>query len=558
MIGSENKNERIMSKYSKYIFLVGLLALMYLVHKYIYLYADDLYYSRDAQAAMNNIPEYAFKELKTNGRVWVHLLLQGLLLDKILYFRIVNPIVITLVAYLMFKVSVGDSINNKKFLIGTGVSSLFFLLLPIEISGTTLYYAACSLNYLYPTAVVILYGYLVVKEHRKISQGYKTNLLLIIIALFAGSSTQQGGMIAIGFTVMASIYYIVFEKKKVSIKIIWYYISLFLAYGTIIFGSILRMKADSGRGSEMRISDTFAQLIKVNIFSKPAFLFVAIISICSIFTVIYYSYKNKGVYVVSKWVKVFDKLISITFALSLIVYAYMIFTRDLSGNLFEIGGKSVVFIIGFTVLYLIMNLYATYLILIKEKKPFYLFCVVNAIGAQIMLIVADPRYAGAYKIMFPSLMLMMIFVIYVVVRFFDNKLFVTLITLTIFISIVPVKNIKLILLILGLIIVLLGILFTLRSRLNNWFKVFIISTCVMLSMANMYKIYSGYKDVGYYQEYNVKAIEEYKENPGMPELILKKVPGSRFGYNLGNWNDMPYFMKQCYGISEDVVIKYID
>ena len=52
----------------KYIFLIALLVIMYAIHKYIFLYADDLYYSRDAVASMNNIPAFALEELKANGK----------------------------------------------------------------------------------------------------------------------------------------------------------------------------------------------------------------------------------------------------------------------------------------------------------------------------------------------------------------------------------------------------------------------------------------------------------------------------------------------------------
>ena len=70
--------------------------------------------------------------------------------------------------------------------------------------------------------------------------------------------------------------------------------------------------------------------------------------------------------------------------------------------------------------------------------------------------------------------------------------------------------------------------------------------------------YLGYRRTSVEVEYNLKAIEEYQASNDKSKLTLKKVPPSLYGYNLGNWNTMPYFMKQCYRISEDTIIEYID
>ena len=50
-----------------------------------------------------------------------------------------------------------------------------------------------------------------------------------------------------------------------------------------------------------------------------------------------------------------------------------------------------------------------------------------------MLLVADARYADTYRVMFPSLILMMIFVVYSIVKFFENKFFIIFLTLAIYI-----------------------------------------------------------------------------------------------------------------------------
>jgi hypothetical protein len=69
-------------------------------------------------------------------------------------------------------------------------------------------------------------------------------------------------------------------------------------------------------------------------------------------------------------------------------------------------------------------------------------------------------------------------------------------------------------------------------------------------------IYNGYKEASYAQSYNVNAINEYHKNGNKGVLKLKKVPPTHYGYNVGNWNAMPAFMRQCYKLNLDTIIKY--
>ena len=162
-------------------------------------------------------------------------------------------------------------------------------------------------------------------------------------------------------------------------------------------------------------------------------------------------------------------------------------------------------------------LYVGGLILAYKDNPFILSCMINAIGAQIMLIVADARFASTYKIIFPSLMLMFIFITYTFNEIYNDKFRLSKVTYFAFVL-------------------------------------------VLLFSAFLYyrDNYLGYRRTSVEVEYNLKAIEEYQASNDKSKLTLKKVPPSLYGYNLGNWNTMPYFMKQCYRISEDTIIEYID
>lgn len=72
--------------------------------------------------------------------------------------------------------------------------------------------------------------------------------------------------------------------------------------------------------------------------------------------------------------------------------------------------------------------------------------------------------------------------------------------------------------------------------------------------------YTGYQSAAEIQNFNLQAINEYHNSSNKTVLELKSIHPELFpfGYNLGNWNEMPYFMKQCYKINEDTVINYIN
>ena len=197
----------------------------------------------------------------------------------------------------------------------------------------------------------------------------------------------------------------------------------------------------------------------------------------------------------------------------------------------------------------------------KRNYPFLLFNAINAIGAQIMLLVVDARFAAAYKVMFPSLLLLSIFIFYTFLAFRQNILFLSLAFFLITISLQEKV------LILGggasLVLTLLFYLFEINRRGISKGR----ASLILLGFGVLFCLICGavfgvtlrgYYKLSLPQNYNLKAIKKYHEGEKKGELLLKKVPPSYYGYNLGNWNEMPDFMRQCYGIKEDTPIKYID
>lgn len=504
----------IKKRLKEYTPLIILLGLMYLIHRYIFIYADDLYYSRDAKIGLSYLPDLMLKELNVNGRVWVHVLLTFLVRYDALLFRVVNPIIITLGALLISKIGVYNN-KDRSIFPSAIITSLLFIALPTQIVSTTIYYAACSLNYFYPTIVSILFGYLLLKYYSNEENLNKLHIGIIIVAFFSASSTQQAGAIGIGFAVLITLYLVFIKKNRLKIKYYVNFVPLILGYSLVTFGSIKRMLLEKDSGVEIEITKTINEILKTNIFSKPVTVFILLISLSTIIWLIKYSKSNNNYF------KYFNLMLSLGIFIASLCYIYVVILRGYEVDIFNSGSVSLkikLFYIGFACLYLFSIIYSGILILIDKKNPFILSCIINAIGAQMMLIVADSRFASAYKIIFPSLLLMFIFITYTFTElYYENNI-----------------------------------------KLNKVLFCIITIVFSLISIKFFYNNYEGYKKTAVEINYNLEAIKEYNNSDDKSILKLKKVPPSLYGYNLGNWNNIPYFMKQCYKINEDTIIEYID
>lgn len=513
IIHTDKKRFEIVKNFTPFILLI---ACMYIIHKYVYIYADDLYYSRDAQIGISYLPNFMLKQLNTNGRVWVHVLLSILVRYDALLYRIINPIIITLGAFLIAKIS-NNKRGNDKIFPAAIISSLLFLAIPTQIANTTVYYAACALNYLYPTLVAISFGYVFLVYYLNKENISKINLGIIILGFFAASSTQQAGAIGIGYAVLVSIYIIFIKGYKLSIKYLINFIPLILGYGLVTFGSIKRMLFEKNSGVEVKISETFIEILKTNIFSKPVALVTIFTCICLVLWIIRFGREYEH----NKIIKYFNISLAIGLLISSLCYIYVVIIKGYSIESVILGNiinKKVLFYLGFTIIYIFSMLYVGILILINKDNPFILASMINAIGAQVMLLVADSRFASAYKIIFPSQLLMFIFICYTLTELYYEK----------------------------------------SINLNKILFYILIIPFSVIAFRYYFKNYNGYKNTSIEIEYNLNTIKEYQDSSDKTSITLKKVPYSIYGYNLGNWNDMPYFMKQCYRINEDTIINYIE
>ncbi len=328
------------------------------------------------------------------------------------------------------------------------------------------------------------------------------------------------------------------------------------------------------------MSEVVSELIKTNIFSLPAAPFVAIICLSCVFWLWHKGNSDNR----------FHRVLGIALGLATLSYLYLLLNENI---VFQLPGVNTLTLVGmatlsFVLIFLFSLLYVSYFLLSQGQTPFLFFNSINAIGAQLMLLVVDARFAATYKVMFPSLLLLSVFIFYSIATFRKNLLFlvlalgiITLIPLSSFLfslyyNLISRYSELLSLIILAIILVIIFAIIRLMSLLgfstplrkisnpalySQWKRkvpyvlgvLFILSTLAIFSRTLI-----GYYLVSIPQNYNLQAIASYHEKGRVGELVFKKVPFSNYGYHLSIWQTMPYYLKECYKIKEDTPIRYLE
>lgn len=499
--------------------LAILLILMFVIFRYVFLYADDFYYSRDARYGLYTIPSVMKNNFETNGRVWVHVLLMLFTKHDALVFRIVNPLAIAFSMMLIAQSAVLDGRQSKQknrvSVFAFIVCACYFIGLHINIADTTIYYAACSLNYLFPAAVSLLYGVLYTRHVFK-DDINRISPLLLVTAFFAASSSQQCGAAAIGYAVMLTVYACAVKKKKVNAKYFINFVPLIAGFAVVIYGSVMRYIRETSGGKSGSMITNLVSLIRMNIFSKPCILFTIVMLLFIIAGLICLAKVHKG----GKLFKL-DIVLAAVNVSFLAEYILMMCIQEYSFADCIFRGRIVwslhlLFALCFTAVYLLSAAYIAVMIMLKRDDPFVICSVVNAVGMQLIILLIDAKYTSQFKMILPSQMFMLVFAAYVV-----NGIFNDFKKGAIVISAAAVTGV--------------------------------------LCIASTYtysKNLSGYREVSKNIAYNLEEIDRYIKNGRSGELVFRRVIANEYGYNNGNWNTMPYFMRDCYKIKRDTVIRY--
>ncbi len=166
------------------------------VSSMLYLYSDDVYYLTFLKSGFDNFVHMNIAHYQhINGRMLVHILDQIILFFGNGLFAAVNTLMIVGFAILSAKCFIADGQPLKKERLYLCISAvLFFILcLPHGVTSQTIYWITGSMNYMLPAFMAMLMYYLVKRN----MNGHKNTAAVLLFALLAGATTEQGGFVAV-------------------------------------------------------------------------------------------------------------------------------------------------------------------------------------------------------------------------------------------------------------------------------------------------------------------------------------------------------------------------
>lgn len=220
-----------------------MLTLISVLHLYVRMAADDFYYATFCTGGLRGfLSNTVYHYRNVTGRAFVHLLLSPLLMLDMIPFRIWNVLLIGFMTYIMAVISADR---------GKGVCCLWALALTlfpfmgIAVLGDGALWGAGSFNYLFPTALIILFFLLMMKYTESGRGGWA----VVIVAFLSAATVEMTGILA-----PITVLYVFFAEYKTAKDRIGYFAANFAAacagYATL-FGTcgVAARLSENGYGS---------------------------------------------------------------------------------------------------------------------------------------------------------------------------------------------------------------------------------------------------------------------------------------------------------------------
>lgn len=176
----------------------------FIINKNVVYFGDDYYFLSFTNCNLNEYISKIITHYKLdNGRVIVHVFDTLCLKFPIMFWSVINSLMLTGICYFMAKIATNDDKNRMPI-----VFSVVFVLissLDILITNQSVYWITGSFNYVYPILMLLIYWNFL----NKIDYGKKYYVFAIIFAFLASASVEQAGMMAFGLTLLT-----MFEKSE--------------------------------------------------------------------------------------------------------------------------------------------------------------------------------------------------------------------------------------------------------------------------------------------------------------------------------------------------------
>lgn len=157
---------------------------------------DDLFYGIFTKEGLARYIERHIEHYQlANGRVIVHLLATFFLGQPLWLWRVVNALCFTLCAWWIVRLATE---HERARPVAAALTCAAFLMIDPQITRQSVYWLTGSCNYLYP--MLMLLGYWLALR-RGLRRGTRM-LWLPVLAFFAAATTEQGGLMCFGVTLL--------------------------------------------------------------------------------------------------------------------------------------------------------------------------------------------------------------------------------------------------------------------------------------------------------------------------------------------------------------------
>lgn len=402
------------------LFLFGFLIVMLVIHQNLYLWkVDDNFYNVVGKCDLKTIFDFLeWHYFYKNGRIWVHFLVVMFLKFDVYLWRVVNPIVFTLLAYFTGRL-VSENFKDRRNAIVFSV--IFYLIVDYHYITSAVYWLSSSFNYLLPMLLLVITIFFY-REKR-----YAATLICVVLV---GFGTEQSSMMLIGFFILSLINKFVFLKDKRFVREIIYIVISVIGLVTVLAfpGLNIRMGV-SGDESFLNLASMLLRLYDIVYLDwlgkETSISFMLLITGSTSFALFCFEYK-------SRMSKMFNRVIGALLIILCIanIYCILVLNRTISFIYF-----SYVVLLGFSLLYV------SAVLVLKKKRTFPVIMLILGIGSQVMMCITD---AWILRTCFPGVVCFSLYILSIVgvhiEALLKTKAFISF--LIIFFALLLVRNVN--------------------------------------------------------------------------------------------------------------------
>lgn len=363
---------------------------------------DDFWFKEFAVCSPKIIFEYfQWHYLKENGRLLVHILAVMFLRNNVTFilWKVLLVFSLTFFCLLVAKIISTDKSQFKR---SVAITVFVFMTVLTNIYDGSVYWLTGSFNYFFPVLLLLAIMFLSIKK--------PTSFWLPILGLLCGATTEQPGLMVIGWFVLL-IFDRLVQEKKFSFHFLICAVFSAIGYATVIFSPATDTRvSNQGRQTLQEIIINVLKVIRRNWIDNIGLVFFEtflVISVC--FWLIKFSKKGslrrKASILLTVYLIAFDLF---NYGMKFLLYICGTFFQKIS---FSTTANRVIGTLWFIYLIIlsICSIYVVIKIYIRQKNILILSSTILGVGSQIMM--SASNYAPI-RTCFSGVAMLLIFIVY--------------------------------------------------------------------------------------------------------------------------------------------------